>query len=84
MRFDADDLGRPGASGGGIPIPDCNGAVEGADFLSGGTRFERTRNAALLFGGDTLRSMAEADRNGGGAKLEGEDDIGSLRPGEAV
>ena len=84
MRFDADDLGRPGAAGGGAnPDPDGSTDVLGEDWFSGGTRFERTRRVDLL-GGDTVRSIAEADRAVGGARLEIEDDIGLLRPGEAV
>jgi hypothetical protein len=58
--------------------------VLGEDLLSGGTKFERTRKADLLLGGDTLRSMAEADRVAGGARFELEDDMGLLRPGETV
>jgi len=38
----------------------------------------------LLLGGDTLRSIADADRVGGGARFELEDDMVLLRPGEAV
>jgi hypothetical protein len=84
LRFDADDFGRPGDGGGGAkPNPGGNGVLE-EDLFSGGTRFERARKEDLLFGGDTLRSIAEADRNGGGARPEDEDDIGLLRPGEAV
>jgi hypothetical protein len=57
----------------------------GEVWLSEGTRFERTRKVDLLLGGDTVRSIAEADRAGGGARLdELEDVIGLLRPGEAV
>ena len=84
MRFDADDFGRP-ISVGGKPNPGGIGVL-GEDLLSWGTRLERTRKADLLFGGDTLRSMADADRAGGGARLEDDDDddIWLLRPGEAV
>jgi len=83
LRFDADDLGRPGAVG-GAKEPEGSGGVVGEDLLSGGTRFERARKADLLLGGDELKSMAEADRAVGGAWLELEDDIGLLLPGEAV
>jgi len=83
LRFDADDFGRPGDEGGASDVMDGNG-VPIADLLSGGTRFERTREADLLLGGDALRSMAEADRAGGGAKLEVDGVIELLRPGDAV
>lgn len=84
LRFDADDLGRPGAEGGTKADPECNAGVLGEDWLSGGTRFERTRRLDLLLGGDTVRSMADADRAGGGAMLELEDAMELLRPGETV
>jgi len=81
LRFDADDLGRPGAGGGGAkPDPDGIAGELGEDWLCGGTRFERTRKVDLL-GGDVLKSIAEADRAVGGAGPEFEDEV---RPGEAV
>lgn len=83
--FEADDFGRPGG-GGGAKLAADPGRGEGGGGVPGseGTRFERVRGATLLLGGDTLRSMAEADRAGGGTTLELDDDIGLLRLGEAV
>jgi len=82
LRLDADDLGRPGADGGTKADPDAG--VLGEEWFSGGTRFERTRRLDLLLGGDTVKSMADADRGGGGAMLELEDAMELLRPGETV
>ena len=48
-----------------------------------GTKFDRTRGVFFAVGGDTLRSIADAERVGGGVG----DEVGStrlLRPGEAV
>jgi hypothetical protein len=83
LRFDADDFGRAGDDGGASDDVDCNDVFIEA-LLSEGTRLERTREADLLFGGDALRSMAEADRAGGGATLEVDDVIELLRPGDTV
>jgi hypothetical protein len=62
FRFDAWDFGRPGGGPWGanlVPV-----GVLGAD--SGvGTRFDRTRIMVRL-GGDVLKSMADAERGGGG------------------
>jgi len=81
LRFDADDLGRPGAGGGGAkPDPGGIAGELGEDWLCGGTRFERTRKVDLV-GGDVLKSTAEADRAVGGA---GPEPVDELRPGEAV
>lgn len=62
FRFDACDFGRPGGGPGGanlVPV-----GVLGAD--SGvGTRFDRIRITVRL-GGEVLKSIAEAERGGGG------------------
>jgi hypothetical protein len=42
--------------------------VLGRDVVSAGARFERTRMGGLAVG-DVLKSIAEADRAGGGAEL---------------
>ena len=48
-----------------------------------GTKFDRTRGAFFAVGGDTLRSIADAERVGGGVGDE-VDGTRLLRPGEAV
>jgi len=80
FRLDACDLGRPGGGPGGanlVPV-----GVLGAE--SGvGTKFDRTRIVVLL-GGDVLRSMADAERLGGGPDSETAGSRGPVMAGDAV
>jgi len=73
-------LGRPGGAPGGINLVPVG--VLGAD--SGvGTRFDRTRITVLL-GGDVLRSIADAERAGGGPDSVALEGLGPVIPGDAV
>jgi hypothetical protein len=66
LRLAACERGR---LGGGSGVVGVDGAgVLGRDVVSAGARFERTRMGGLAVG-DVLKSIAEADRAGGGAEL---------------
>jgi hypothetical protein len=82
LRRDTCDFGRPGGGGGGSNV-DIVGVVPGDVVSIGGARFDRARTADLL-GGDVLRSIADADRSGGGAKLLLGATAAFDLPGEAV
>lgn len=77
FRFAAEDFGLPGGGPAFILVPV---GVLGADSV-GGARFERIRIGAFV-GGSVLRSIAEAERSGGGP-AEG-CDLELDMPGEAV
>jgi hypothetical protein len=55
-----------GRLGGGSGVDGAG--VLGRDVASGGARFERTRMGGFAVG-DVVKSIAEADRPGGGAEL---------------
>jgi hypothetical protein len=91
LRFAACDRGR---LGGGVNEPEEPGGgestargVRGTPFVapspSAGAKFDREREA-MRFGGDAVRSMAEAARAGGGAKKDPFGILGAEWLGEAV
>jgi hypothetical protein len=91
LRFVACDRGR---LGGGVGEPDDVGGGESVERREGesrpfvvpspsiGTKFDRERET-MRFGGDAVRSIAEAARAGGGGRAPF-DDFGTERPGDAV
>lgn len=84
MRFDACDFGRPGGGAGGSKDDPALCVLDEESVSEGGTKLERTRTTVLL-GGDVLKSIADADRAGGGSPwcAPGESAVFDL-PGEAV
>jgi len=89
LRFDAWDLGGPGGGGGVESSPGDGGAsdteegVDAVDSASTGAKLERERIKDFR-GGETLRSIAEAERAGGGTGDVPFGILGEDRPGEAV
>jgi len=85
LRFEAcDDFGRPGGAAGGSKDEAAPGVLGAVSVSGGGARLERTR-MTVLFGGDTLRSIADAERAGGASpRFEPAESVDLDLPGEAV
>jgi hypothetical protein len=80
--LDACDFGRPGGGPGGTNVDPIG--VFGVELASvGGIKFDRAR-MTVLFGGDVLRSIAEAERAGGMSPMVPFGSLGPVLPGEVV